>query len=363
MGVLSVGELKAGMVIDQPVITPSGQLIVKAGTSLTTQMINHLSFYNVKKASVSESPATISDLTPSIENKEAISYEQRVRDSIEYKHFEQTFIENVENLRNYINDIIIKSDETHGSILLNQTLALFDSLNDKVNIFDMLHCIRKIDDSTYAHSVNVAIICRLMGQWLGFSEDDVDVLTLCGLLHDVGKCKTPRNILQKPGKLSTEEYAIIKRHSVNGYEILKNQELDPRIKRAALMHHERCDGSGYPLGLVREDIDSFAVIVSIADVYDAMTTSRCYRDAICPFEVIATFEKEGFEKYNKNYISVFLNHIVDTYMNNQVLLNNGNKGQIIWKNKEYLARPTLFLPSREFLDLAKHPELYIQAII
>lgn len=88
-----------------------------------------------------------------------------------------------------------------------------------------------------------------------------------------------------------------------------------------------------------KDIDDFAIIVSIADVYDAMTTNRCYRDALCPFEVITTFEREGFNKYKALYISTFLEHIVDT-TNEHVILNDGSKGQIVLKNREQLARPT-----------------------
>ena len=94
-----------------------------------------------------------------------------------------------------------------------------------------------------------------------------------------------------------------------------------------------------------------------------MTTNRCYRGALCPFEVIATFEKEGFSKYKPEFIGTFLEHIVDTYMNEHVVLNNGCKGQIVLKNREQLARPTIYLQNKEFLDLSKHPDIYIQAII
>ncbi|MCR4955391.1 MAG: HD-GYP domain-containing protein, partial [Lachnospiraceae bacterium] len=228
---------------------------------------------------------------------------------------------------------------------------------------EMLHCLRKTDVSTYTHSLNVAILCRLMGRWMHFSKEDVDTLTLCGLLHDIGKTKTPKNILLKPGKLTGEEFAVIKLHPLNGYEILKKLPLDSRIKRAALMHHERCDGTGYPLGLMQEEIDPFAVIVSIADVYDAMTTDRCYREAICPFTVIETFEKQGFHKYSSSYMSTFLNHVVDIYMDYHVVLNNGCCGQIVLKNQQCLARPTIYLPTKEFLDLSKHPELNIKEIM
>lgn len=202
-----------------------------------------------------------------------------------------------------------------------------------------------------------------MGQWTGMSSSDVDILTLAGLLHDIGKCRIPHSIMAKPSSLSNEEYDIVKRHCISGYTILKEHPLDPRIKRAALMHHERNDGSGYPIGLMGEDIDEFAVIISIADVYDAMTTNRCYREALCPFEVIATFEKEGYHKYRSHYLMTFLSHVVDTYMNNRVMLNDGSYGKIVLKNKNSLSSPTVYSDNHHFIDLSQHPDLFIQAIV
>lgn len=209
-------------------------------------------------------------------------------------------------------------------------------------MFDMLHNMRQIDDSTYAHSVNVALICRLIGKWKNFSEKDMDTLTLCGLLHDIGKSKIPNEIIGKPGKLTDSEYEEIKKHPVIGYNLVKNLDIDQRIKNAVLLHHERFDGKGYPLGLTSNEIDDFTSIVSIADVYDAMTANRCYRDGLCPFEVIAIFEKEGLTQFNPKYILTFLDHIANTYINNEVLLSDGSSGKIVLINKK-LTRPTIQL--------------------
>lgn len=358
---LYISDLKPGMLTAKPVQTRNGQVLLSENVKLTEQQIKHLEYFKVISVYVKTVPAQ-TEPGASLESN-IFAFQPELRSNIEYKHFQKTFNENVEFLREYINDIILKNDKSNGLVMLEQVTDLLFSIENKVRIFDILRCIRKVDASTYAHSINVAIICRLMGQWLDLSKEDIDILTLCGLLHDVGKCKTPREVLKKPGKLTAEEYAIIKRHSLDGYQILKSLPLDIRIKRAALMHHECCDGSGYPLGLTKDAIDPFAVIVSIADVYDAMTSKRCYRDAICPFEVIQTFEREGFHKYNTTYVNTFLNHIVDAYMHDHVSLNDGRRGQIVWKNKEQLARPTIYLPTREFIDLSIHPELSIQSVI
>lgn len=363
MKTLKLEDLRENMVVASTVYSKTGQALIPAGVVLTQKQINRLEYYSINEVIVSTVEQTSHSSESSDLESRILNYEKNVRDTVEYKYFKKTFVENAEHLSLYINDIILRQNQDGTNPLLIQMLEFFDSMHEQINIMEILHMLRTTDYLTYTHSINVAIICRLMGQWLHFSKEDVDVLTLCGLLHDIGKCQIPASILSKPGKLTDSEYNTIKRHSLNGYNILKRLPIDSRIKRAALMHHERCDGTGYPLGLMCEEIDSFSVIVSISDVYDAMTSNRCYREAICPFEVIDVFEKEGFHKYNKIYVTTFLNHVVDSYMNYDVILDNGFTGQIVWKNKERLGRPTLYLSSKKFLDLSKHPEIHIQKII
>ena len=128
------------------------------------------------------------------------------------------------------------------------------------------------------------------------------------------------------------------------------------------MHHERCDGSGYPLALTEGDIDDFALIVAIADVYDAMTAARIYRAPLCPFEVIAEFEKEGLQKYKPKYILTFLEHIATTYQNNRVMLSNGESAKIVLLNQQVFSKPLVQLTDGSCIDLNRSP-LYIKAII
>ncbi len=360
MQTIATSELKPGMMTALPACTKAGQVIIPKYVSLTKQSISHLQFYGIEKVDILKDSILVSTGDSSCD---IINYDSQSKITVESRHLKQSFIESLFHLTRHLNDVIVKNDTNEDDSLLSQTLRLLDSMQETIGVYDILHQIRKYDESTYAHSINVAIICRLMGQWFGKSKEDVDTLTLCGLLHDIGKIKIPRSILTKPGRLTAEEYEVIKRHPLEGYNMLKDLPIDTRIKRCALMHHERSDSTGYPLGLVKEEIEEFAIIVSIADVYDAMTSNRCYRIGLCPFEVVANFEREGFHKYNTRQVRNFLNRVVDSYMNNYVLLSNGNQGQIVWKNQEHLARPTIYLPTRNFIDLAVHPELYIQAII
>lgn len=138
--------------------------------------------------------------------------------------------------------------------------------------------------------------------------------------------------------------------------------MDEHVKNAALMHHERCDGTGYPFGLTPIQIDPYAKMVAIADVYDAMTSTRPYRRALSPFKTIAIMEDEGLQKYDTQYVTTFLDHVVDSYINNRVLLNTGEQGEIVYIHKEKLSRPTLKIGDK-FLDLSQSKDIEIEEII
>ena len=226
-----------------------------------------------------------------------------------------------------------------------------------------LHKIRKYDDATFIHSLNVAILCNMFGHWINMPQDDLDVLTLAGLLHDVGKMKIPEEIIKKPGILTEEEYTEIKNHPRRGYNLLKPMKLDERIKKVALMHHERCDGSGYPDGLRGDQIDEFAKIVAIADVYDALTSARVYRGALCPFEVInMVVEQDGDKRFDPKYLHPFLEGIVKSFIGCEVVLSDGEKGTIVAMHADELARPSVCV-SGKVLDLREMSDVTIQMML
>lgn len=363
---MTVNDLKPGMVTAAPVYSPTGQQLLPKHSILTVQQISRLEFYGIELVSIIPEKelhsSTIAEPSP-IENKEVISHSQKIRRSKAFHLFKVDYGKKVTLLQESMNDLLKRNAPVDTDYLLSQVSNLYQNNMTTLSIFDMLHNMRQIDDSTYAHCLNVALIARMLGEWMNLSQNDLQTLTLAGLLHDIGKCMIPPEILNKPGSLSSEEYEEIKKHAQYGAEILESQPIDKRIIRASLMHHERCDGSGYPLGLKCDNIDDFGKIISIADVYDAMTANRCYRKGLCPFEVIATFEREGLEKYDSRYILTFLNRIVDTYISNSILLNDGTSGKIVLMNQYSLSRPVIQTSTNEYIDLSKHPELHIQTII
>jgi putative nucleotidyltransferase with HDIG domain len=221
---------------------------------------------------------------------------------------------------------------------------------------------RQYDDLTYAHCLNVSLISNVLAGWLHMSEEEQKLATICGLFHDIGKLTIPDSITKKPDKLTDEEYKIMKNHTVSGFRLLQNQDVDDHIKNAALMHHEKCDGSGYPMGLKGDQIDKYAKIVAIADVYDAMTAARVYRGPLCPFTVIEIFEKEGLQCYETEYILCFLENVVQTFINNRVRLTNGLIGDIVYINKHHLSKPMVKCGA-QFVDLAMEKDVSIEAFV
>ncbi|MBQ6844431.1 MAG: HD domain-containing protein [Agathobacter sp.] len=364
MPIIQTKDLKVGMMVSEDTFSKAGQLIVRKDSILNRQMISHLKFYSITQINIYED-ALSKDILNAIENRNGVQTTQleRILQSEEYKVFKKDYSANVNMLEDNVNDIILRNTPIDSTELVNETVKIFDKNQDYFSFFGMLHSMKQIDDSTFAHSVNVAMIARLIGTWSGFDKETLDLLTLAGLLHDVGKCQIPDEILMTPRKLTNEEYQFVKMHALFGYEILKNQDLDMRIKQAALHHHERCDGTGYPFGHDIKKLGDFECIISIADVYDAMTADRCYRSGLCPFEVISFFEEEGLQKYHPKYITSFLQRIANSYLNCDVLLSNGDTARIIFLN-ERLTRPIVQLnKNKAFLNLEQNPHIYIQAII
>lgn len=363
MTLVQTKDLSVGMMVAEDVFSKAGQLIIRKDSFLTRQMIAHLKYYSISEINIydGELPKEIQQALQARSSIESTQLE-RIFHSEEYKTFKKNYSANVNMLQNSVNDIILRNTQVNASELIQQTVKVFDNGESYFSLFGMLHSMKQIDDSTFAHSVNVAIISRLIGTWSGFDEETLDLLTLAGLLHDIGKCQIPDNILMKPHKLSRHEYEFVKMHAQFGYDCIKNQDLDPRIKRAVLHHHERCDGSGYPFGYKLEQLEDFECIVSIADVYDAMTADRCYRSGLCPFEVISFFEQEGLQKYHPKYITTFLQKIADSYLNCDVLLSNNEVARVVYINTR-LTRPIVQLRDKTFVNLLDHPSLYIQSII
>lgn len=347
-------QAAVGMVVATDIYSSNDQLIITKGTKLDERMITRLRFYNIYGLYISKEE-------PQMEPNED-SYIEALRSTPEFKKFNRTYVESVNKVEDNFQSILDGEEQIDIDSLLEETGRILSEGRSGMHIFEMLHGIRDYDDITYVHSLNVSLICSIFAGWLKMTKEETKIVTLAGLLHDIGKMLVPKEIITKPSRLTEDEYEVVKLHTIKGYQVLKDMNIDIRIKYVALMHHERCDGSGYPNGFKSNQIENFAKIVAIADVYDAMTANRTYRDGICPFDVVENFERDGFLKFDPGYLMVFLERIIQSYLHNIVRLSDGREGEVVMINKLSLSKPVVRC-GNTFVDLSKEQKLFIASVL
>jgi putative nucleotidyltransferase with HDIG domain len=215
------------------------------------------------------------------------------------------------------------------------------------NIIDSITQVRSIDEYTYYHSLNVSMLCMIIGKWLRLDEYHVRNLTQVGLLHDIGKTRIPLEILNKPDKLTDAEFEEMKRHSEYGYNIVKNSDdIPPEVAKAILTHHEKEDGSGYPIGLTGDKLNLYSKVITVADIFDAMTANRTYKSKDTPFKVFELMQHGSFGILDPIVLNAFLNNVTTYYIGASVLLNTGETGIVVFMNKQNLSRPVVQVGDR-----------------
>ncbi len=184
---------------------------------------------------------------------------------------------------------------------------ILDEVTDKLDKAECIGQLRVFDHYTYSHTVNVSSMCSALGIMLGFSEEDLKKLALGGLLHDIGKMRVSKAILNKPDKLTPEEFNEMKNHTIYGYDIIKKElRLPEDIARVALEHQEKYGGLGYPHGLKGKEIHLYAQVAAICDVYDALVSQRVYKKAIPSHEAIKIMLSEGSRSFNPFMLYKFI---------------------------------------------------------
>ena len=165
------------------------------------------------------------------------------------------------------------------------------------------------DRYTNGHSFRVAEYTKMIAEKSGYSEAEVENIYNIGLMHDIGKIIIPNEILNKPGRLTDEEFAIMKTHASNGYDILKEVEIMPDLALGAGFHHERMDGKGYPNGMTADEIPEVAKMIAVADTFDAMHSTRPYRKQMKLEDVINELKRVSGTQLNEKYVNVLLSLI------------------------------------------------------
>lgn len=219
--------------------------------------------------------------------------------------------------------LITRRDELNVALVDAEKAKYVDVLNENNLKLEELSCetfeaIAKAVDAndpyTAGHSKRVAVYSRMLASKLGLSPDEVDEIYYAGLIHDVGKLGVDNNIINKPGKLTDEEYNEVKRHPSVGYDILKGISIKGDFAYGAKCHHERPDGKGYPNGLKGDSIPFMAKIIAVADAYDAMTSKRSYRDVL-PQDVVRDQIEKGMGTQFESKIAFAMLQMIDEDVN------------------------------------------------
>ncbi|REE68698.1 HD-GYP domain-containing protein (c-di-GMP phosphodiesterase class II) [Paenibacillus taihuensis] len=260
-------------------------------------------------------------------------------------------------------ETIRQSGQVPMKELQNDIIPAVKSVAGHPNMFELFEAVKAQGDYTYQHNIGVGILSTMIGKWLHLSDEELTALTMGATLADIGKVKIPAEIINKPGKLTAEEFELVKKHAVLGYEILKNTEgINYRSALIALQHHEREDGGGYPLGLRSEKIDLFSKIVAVADIFHAMSSDRPYQKALPFYEVIRQLRESYFGKLDPRIVSVFLDNMTTKLIGQKVVLTDDREGEIVYINPHDEEAP-LVKVGESFVDLSCERQLQIKQII
>ena len=304
---LKLSQLKPGMRLAKDVILPDGRLLLLAGFIVKPLYLRKLEAFNVDYVYVEEG-----EYEP-IEEFE----EEKL-----YNHAAAT-IKNIFTMARRDRDVDIISVKDTVNDILNKVM-------ENETIMLQLTGIRDIDNYTFLHSVDVCIYSIIIGKKLGYGSEPLMTLGMGSILHDIGKCKVPVEILQKPEKLTDDEFHTMKLHTVYGYEIIKNSyQLSTKIANIAFQHHEKWDGSGYPMGISDNEIDPLSRIVALADVYDALTSDRVYKKRELPHMAAEYIKNNAGVLFDPYIVDLFINSIAVYSEGTLVLLSTGEVGSVV----------------------------------
>lgn len=278
------------------------------------------------------------------------------------KEFKAQYEKNANVVKDVLNDLVAGK-----KLDINNMKPVFSSISQQVShnysLIDCINEVRTADTYTYHHSLNVSLYAGLLGLWLGLPEKTIQEIIQAGVLHDVGKTKVPQELLSKAGPLTTEEYNEMKKHSIYGYQLVeKVRELNDEIRNGVLMHHEKSNGEGYPLGLTNKEIHPYAKIVAVADVYDALTSERIYKKRFTPFNTFEELQKIGYTHFDPLVVLTFLNNIASYYNGAKILTNTGETGQIMAILPQNISQPIIRV-NDQLIDLSKEKGCHIAEML
>lgn len=337
---ISTQRLQQGMIVARTIYDVEGRKLLSSNTVLNEKYINRL-----KSLFIPGIYVLFGFEDPDIGCPEDVISEETRLKAIKhvYKAFQKF---------QFNGTLDVKNMEHSSQSIVDQLL------NNKNNVVQMTD-IRRYDSYTFSHSVNVCVLSTMLGILLNYSKKRLQEVAFGALLHDVGKIKISNEILNKHGKLTTNEFSQIQKHPEFGFQILqslKNTSVVPM--HVAYQHHEKFDGTGYPRHLKGNEIHEYARIVAIADVYDALTSDRPYKNAISPYEAYKIMVKSINSQFENRLLELFFENIAVFPTGTTLQLNTGEYAIVT----QVLQKQT-FTPKVKLLATAEHKAITDQSFI
>jgi HD-GYP domain-containing protein (c-di-GMP phosphodiesterase class II) len=325
------------MRIDHPVVDRMGRNLIARGAKVDEYEIEALLKLGIMTVYIQEHVEEPENDEPKLSDAAKRKVEQ-------YRTEDRSKVTLSDSVRKQVSEGIqfIYSD-TGSEAFADTTNSIAGSLLAAIEENDAMaidiSSLKTSDEYTFKHSVDVATISMVIGKTLGLSSQQIYEIGITGLLHDVGKTRVPPEILNKPSRLEKEEFEIMKQHSMYGYRILKERnDYSDIIALGVLQHHEKMNGSGYPLGADAESITPYAKILTVADIYDALVTERPYKSAFSQrdaVEMIMSMTSELDMEAMRAFLESTILYPVDSY----VELSNGEIARVVKNNANFIMRP------------------------
>lgn len=329
MKLTATTKLKENDKLAKPIYNENGVTLIQNGVPLTRKIINRLIELGISYVYIED------DRTNDIEVKDIISEQTRINS---IKAIKKEFTSIAEEMR-------LKKRFNGDHLSKNFSKIILDILAEIKNNKDALTVLSDVylyDSYIFTHSLNVTVYTLGLALELNFSDKQMLEIGLGAILHDVGKMLTPLEILNKPGRLTEDEYEIMKKHTTDGYKLLKDLPNIPLLAaHCAYQHHERMNGSGYPRGIKDNDIHLYAQLIGICDVFDAVTSNRVYRRAMLPHEGLELLYAGAGTLYSKELICAFRNTVAIYPVGLEVALSDGRSGVVVKQNHELSTRPVI----------------------
>lgn len=338
MRFVPTGCIREGMILGKTLYNASGEMLLSEGKAFIPLYIERLQTLGINGVYIDDS------ISEDIEIQNVISDEVRNK---AVQGVRNVFVHSVSDNPSDKVQAITKAKELVEEIMAE----ILKNRNLMVNMVDL----KVFDEYTYYHSVNVAVLSTVVGVAIGMNQKDLFALGLASLLHDLGKVFIDKGILNKPDRLSTDEFGEIKRHPEFGYTYLRGMfEVPVKSSLGVLHHHERYDGSGYPNRLVKEQISLFGRIIAVADVFDALVSDRPYRKALLPSDAMEHIMGNGGLIFDPNIARIFSMKVAPYPLGTAVELSNGCVGLVVENYEGFGLRPAVKIIKEKGRDVTPY---------